>query len=255
MPYLSLNGQRIFYTYKRGAATLPALILIHGAGGSHLSWPAELRRLPDYPLYALDLPGHGRSDPPGCDAIAAYSDQVAQFITRLNLENGVVVGHSMGGAIAQTVALRHPTLVAGLVLIGTGARLPVSDRILEQTLTDLEAAVAFISRHAWAPGAPTPLIEAHRQLMTTIGPTVLHGDFVACDRFNVMTELPQIHVPTLVIAGSLDEMTPITFSQFLADHIPTAELVTIEGGGHMMLLEQPGPVTAAIAVFLRSHFN
>lgn len=254
MPILTLNHQRIFYVHKRGRPGKPTLLLVHGAGGSHLGWPAELRRLADYAVYALDLPGHGRSDKPGRASITAYADDVAAFIDALALEQVVIAGHSMGGAVAQMLVLRHPGKAAGLVLIGTGARLPVSEAILGQALTDFDAAVSFITQYAWARDTPAPLVEEGRKLMAQTEPQVLHDDFRACNEFNVMNRLPQIRVPTLVIAGEVDMMTPHKLGQFLADHIPNAELVTIEGGGHMMMLEQPGPVAAAIAVFLRTRF-
>lgn len=254
MPYLTLNSRRLFYTHKRGDPARPPLLLLHGAGGDHLVWPAGLRRLPDYAVYTLDLPGHGRSERPGRGTIAAYADDVSAVLAALELANAVLIGHSMGGAIAQMMALRHPDQTAALVLVGTGARLPVSDAILGQALTDFEAAADFISKYQWARGTPPTLVADGRQKLEQTGPQVLHDDFVACNNFNTMTQLPQIRVPVLVIAGEHDKMTPPAFSQFLADHIPQAELVTVAGAGHMMMLEQPEPVTAAVAVFLRTHF-
>ncbi|MCP4423518.1 MAG: alpha/beta hydrolase [Chloroflexi bacterium] len=254
MPYLTVNEQRIFYAHKRGTADLPGVILVHGAGGNHLGWPAEMRRMPDYAVYAVDLPGHGRSDPPGRNNVTAYADDIAAFIDKLELENAVIIGHSMGGAIAQMTALHHPDKIAGLILIGTGARLPVSNVILEQALTNFETTVDFVAKYAWARGTPEPLIEEGRKFMRETGAQTTHGDYVACNSFNVMEQLPQISAPALVIAGSIDMMTPPKFGRFMADHIPNAELVTINGGGHMMMLEQPEAVATAVANFLQSRF-
>ena len=72
------------------------LLLIHGAGGSHLSWPAVLRRLPQTAVYTLDLAGHGRSDPPSYTSIEAYAQDVADFIEALGMKQAVILGHSMG---------------------------------------------------------------------------------------------------------------------------------------------------------------
>ncbi|MCA9959366.1 MAG: alpha/beta fold hydrolase, partial [Anaerolineales bacterium] len=63
----------MFYTQQRGPEDKPALLLVHGAGGTHLDWPAELRRLPNTAVYTLDLPGHGRSALPGYDTVTAYA--------------------------------------------------------------------------------------------------------------------------------------------------------------------------------------
>ncbi len=87
----------------------PALVLIHGAGGTHLHWPAELRMLDSTAVYALDLPAHGKSAPPGRTSIEEYADDIAAFVEALGLEHVVLVGHSMGGAIAQTIGLRKPS--------------------------------------------------------------------------------------------------------------------------------------------------
>ncbi len=255
MPTIEINQKRLFYTWKPGRADGPTLLLIHGAGGSRLTWPLELRRFAEAAVVTLDLPGHGRSHPPARAHIADYADDVTAVIDALNLEKVVVVGHSMGGAIAQMLALRHRDKVAGLVLIGAGARLPVSDAILSQALTNLPTAVEFITRYAWAKNTPSALVEDGRQIMLNSDPAVLHGDFVACSRFNVMERLPQIQIPALIIAGADDKMTPPKFGRYLAEHIPHAELLLLDGAGHMMMLEQPGPVTAAISVFLRRRFN
>lgn len=254
MPYLSLPEQRLFYTHKSGSQGLPSLVLVHGAGNNHQVWPVALRYLPAYAVYALDLPGHGRSAPPGRHTVTAYADDVAAFIQALALPTAVIVGHSLGGAIAQVLALHHRQLVAGLVLIGTGARLPVSDTILSGALTDFTATVDFITKYGWARGTPAALVTEDHQRLAQTDPQVLHDDFVACHAFNVMDRLPLIRVPTLILAGEVDKMTPPEFSHFLATHIPQAELVTIPGAGHNMMGEQPAQVSAAISVFLRTAF-
>jgi pimeloyl-ACP methyl ester carboxylesterase len=252
MPYISAQGHQLFYaqtkTRKPGA---PTLVLIHGAGGSHLHWPAELRRLPGATVYALDLPGHGRSEGPSCDTIEAYVSTLMGFLDATGTRRAVLMGHSMGGAIAQMTALLHPERVVGLVLVGTGARLRVAPAILEGVLGDFETAIDLITRFAWAPDAPAELTRLGHATLAATPPQVLHGDFVACDTFDVMERLGEIGAPTLVIAGTADHLTPQKHGAYLARHIPDARLVTIEGGGHMMALEQPGAVAAAVAQFIQ----
>jgi pimeloyl-ACP methyl ester carboxylesterase len=85
MPYVEMNGERLFYTVSRGAKDSPALILVHGAGGSRLHWPGELRRLPGATVYTLDLPGHGRSEGQGRDTIAGYAEAVVEFLDTLGV--------------------------------------------------------------------------------------------------------------------------------------------------------------------------
>jgi pimeloyl-ACP methyl ester carboxylesterase len=251
MPYAELDTGKLFYAQSRGRDPgAPTLVLIHGAGGSHLHWPAELRRLPGATVYALDLPGHGRSDGPGCDSIVAYVAALIGFLDATGTERAVLVGHSMGGAISQMTALTHPGRVAGLVLVGTGARLRVAPAILEGILDDFDAAIDLVTRFAWAKDAPQELTRRGRQMMAQTPPEVMHGDFAACDAFDVLQRLGEIDAPTLVITGTADLLTPHKYGAFLAEHIPNARLVTVEGGGHMMALEQPGPVAGAVAEFI-----
>ncbi|MBP6788450.1 MAG: alpha/beta fold hydrolase, partial [Candidatus Promineofilum sp.] len=96
MPYINVTDRRLFYTDQQPDAAGPALLLLHGAGGSHLVWPGALRRLAGTRVLALDLPGHGRSAPPGRRAIAHYTAAVADFIAAVGLPEVVIAGHSMG---------------------------------------------------------------------------------------------------------------------------------------------------------------
>jgi len=109
----------------------PPLVLIHGSGGSRLHWPPQLRRLPNYRVFGLDLPGHGDSPGEGETTIIGYVEQVVDWLDEQGIERAVLAGHSMGGAIAMTAALEKPDRVAGLILVGTGGRLRVNGEILQ----------------------------------------------------------------------------------------------------------------------------
>jgi pimeloyl-ACP methyl ester carboxylesterase len=201
-------------------------------------------------VYTLDLPGHGRSEGSGCDHIERYAEAVVTLMDCVGIEKGVIVGHSMGGAIAQTMALAHADRVAGLVLVATGARLRVSPAILEGIRSDLEATAVLITHYAWSTEAPPRLAELGKKTLLQTGPDVLLADFGACDRFDVMERLGQIRVPTLIVAGSADQLTPLKYAHFLAEHIPDARLRTIENAGHMVMLERPEIVELAIQRFI-----
>ena len=113
------------------------LILIHGAGGDHLSWPTQLRRLSGYRVYTPDLPGHGKSKGHGLQRISAYGEVVLEWMRKLELPKVVLGGHSMGGAIALWMAINHPELIHGMVLMSTGARLPVNLSLIEELATQV----------------------------------------------------------------------------------------------------------------------
>ncbi len=249
MSFATIASQKIFYV-DAGSTGTP-LIFVHGAAGSHLVWGFQRRALSEITrVIALDLPGHGRSAPPGRNTIEGYRDVVLGLLDALNIERAIIVGHSMGGAIAQTLALAHPERVAGLGLIGTGARLRVLPAILEGILNDFDTIAEQVVNYSYA----TPLDASMRERALTefraCPASVTHGDFSACNAFDLMTRLGEIRAPTLVVCGKEDQMTPVKYAEFLAAHIPKAQLVVIEGAGHSVMLEQPFAVNRALSEFV-----
>ena len=242
-----------YHVYEGGHnGKIPPIILLHGAGGNHLVWPSEIRRLSGYQVYALDLPGHGRSGGRGQQSILAYSRALLKWLQDMDINQGIIVGHSMGGAIALGLALDFPEHVHSLVLIGAGARLRVAPQFIESTAssTTFYNAVELISAKSFAAQTSPRLIELAANRMAETRPTVLHADFLACDAFDVTERVAQIVQPTLVVCGSEDQMTPLRSSQFLAGAIPAARLEIIPATGHMVMLENPQEVAGLLLNFL-----
>lgn len=253
MPYVTVVGERAFYAlYQGDVRGKRNLVLVHGAGGSHLDWPAPLRRLREANVYALDLPGHGRSAGTGHSSIAPYRDFIFAFLDALGLGKAILVGHSMGGAISLDFALHYPDRLAGLILVGSGARLRVAPAILTGILSDFEATVDLVCDYAFGPSATEQLKRLGRQRRLKTPPQVLHGDYAACDAFDVMERLGEIRCPTLVIGGTADRLTPPKYSIYLRDHIPGAELVLVDAAGHMVMLQKSEVMTRAISKFIAS---
>ncbi len=242
----------IFY-FSHGAenTSRPPLIFIHGAGGTHLHWPPQVRRLTGQRIFALDLPGHGKSGGVGSQSIADYVHAVINFLDAIHSNSAVFIGHSMGSAIALTLALEFPKRVLGLGLVGSGARLRVAPQILENTASDamFPLAIKLINDAEFSPSVNPRLKELAAERMAEIRPSVLHGDFLACNEFDVMHRLDEITVPTLILCGAEDLLTPIKYSEYLREHIADAHLVTFPGAGHMVMLEQPKEVADALAEF------
>lgn len=230
----------------------PPLILIHGAGGSFLSWHPSLRRLEGETVYTLSLPGHGGSKRAGRQSIAEYAEDLFQLVETNQIPKPVLMGHSMGGAIALTFALEHPEALSGLALLGAGAKLRVAPAILEKAGNPetFAEAVQLINERCFSPGASADLLRLSIENMSKAAPHTLLGDFLACNSFDVMERLPAVQVPTLILCGSLDAMTPPRYSQLLADQIPHAQLHLVDGAGHMLQLEQPEAVAKRLKEFL-----
>ncbi len=235
-----------------GPGAGPPLVLVHGAGGTHRHWPEAIRALPGRRVIALDLPGHGGSPGPAPASVAAYAGSVLGLLDALRLTSVAVAGHSMGGAVALTLALETPARVAGVCLVGTGARLRVSPAVLQATADPAALAGAADSVAAWSFGSASgeALRREFVEGLLANAPGVVHGDFAACDAFDVMGRLGEIRVPALVVCGDQDRLTPPKYSQFLRDRIAGARLEAVPGAGHMVMLEAPEAVARLVEGFL-----
>ncbi len=246
---LSIAAGVAFFDHAPEGARGPPLVLVHGAGGTHRAWPESLRTLAGRRVIAVDLPGHGQAPPPGERSIGAYAGAMLGLLDALGIPVAVVGGHSMGGAIALTLALGAPERVAGLVLVGTGARLRVHPAMLALTADPARAeeAARAMAMASLRPGAAEEEREALAREVAAQAPGVLHGDLSACDAHDVLARLGEIRAPALVVVGREDVLTPPKYAAFLRERLPGTGLLEVPGAGHMVALEAAGPVTAAVA--------
>lgn len=256
MPFIETPRGTIWYADHRNPTLhRPVSVVIHGAGGTHLDWPAEIRRMPELNAVVLDLPGHGRTGGTGRNSIGAYASDVLAFMDALKLEKAVLAGHSMGGAIAQTLAVQQPGRVLGLILIGTSAKLGVHPDLLGGMLTEFTRTVSVLVSMYYGKQVNDSLLRRSKQRLGEFNPAILHNDYIACNSFDLRDQVRQIKVPVLIIGGSDDKMTPYKASSYLHEQIAGSRLVQIDGGGHMMMLEQPELAADAIQVWLsENHF-
>ncbi len=248
----SADGLYYFSHEADDPESLP-ILLIHGAGGSHLYWPPDIRRLNGFRVVALDLPGHGKSGGIGRQNIRDYVDAVQSFMDAIDMPAAVIVGHSMGSAIALQLALDAPDRVLALAMVAGGSRLRVAPSILENAANPatFPLAVKTINDLAFSAGADPHLRElASQRMEKETRPTVLHGDFLACNDFDVSERLDEVKKPTLLLCGTADKMTPLKYSHALHEEIKGSELVEIEGAGHMLMIEKSHEVAQALEDFI-----
>jgi len=228
------------------------VILIHGAGGSYLFWPPEIRHMPGAGILAIDLPGHGESAGEGMESIEAYAHALLEFMDLLEIDRAVLGGHSMGSAIAQRMSLDYPDRVRALILIGAGAKMRVHPQLIEYCSSEetYPEAVSQVMEWAFSQHADQKLVALAGERMKEISPSILLADFKACNNFDVRDQVGEIKQPTLIICGEDDQMTPIRFSQYLAENIHRSRMEVIPGAGHMVMLERPEEVAQLVDEFL-----
>ncbi len=233
----------------------PVLVFVHGAGGQRADWPQSWRNaggdFRQIATYTLDLPGHDVDGGTGHDTVEAYTDAVGAFLDAMGFTRAVIVGHSMGAAIVLLLGIRHHPRVAGLVTIGGGAEFPVTDAVLNGFKTNFEATVDVMVRFSWPRHARESYKRQQRWHMRVAGPTVVHDDFLACQRFNANDRLADIAVPVLIIAAKDDRMVPLKKSIAIHEGIAESRMVTVANSGHFPQTEQRRKCVGAIEGFLR----
>ena len=229
-----------------------AILFIHGSGCSSAIWHWQKEYLQtSMEVVLIDLPGHGRSPGDGCGSVEEYGDAAYGAMMGSGSTGYYVAGHSLGGAIAMFLALSHPDAVKGIILIGTGARLRVLPRILEGILKEKERTLQDINALSFSKSAPAATREEALKEMAASRPEVIHKDFTACDRFDIMDSVGSIRVPALILCGEDDTLTPVRYSLFLKEKIAGSELTFIKGAGHMVMIEKPDEVNKAIEAFIK----
>ena len=240
----------------------PAIVFIHAFPLNRRMWSPQVARLRGHArLIALDLPGFGRTPPVAAASLADFADAVAGLLDRLESTRAVVVGCSMGGYVAQALAVRYPARVAALGLANTRARgdspevragraelvalvraqgmAPVADRQLPKLLSRRglsDPAHVALVREMIGEGTPQGLITAAAAMAA---------------RPDLMPALPSIPCPAAVIAGTEDAIIPVAEAEEMAARLPRGRCVRLEGAGHLANLELPDEFTAAIDSLLR----
>ena len=268
MATVKVNGIEVYYEVHGPEGPAEPVLLIMGLGANTTGWDHQIPEFSrEYLVIALDNRGAGRTEKPKEPyTIPQMADDAVGLLDALGIGRAHVYGMSMGGMVAQEGALRHAQRVRSLVLGGTMAGGPnavmAGPQILQQWASTatlpLERAVEAGLRVLYSPG----FIEANgewlvrRNLETAhLMPPVdaLQRQFMAVVQFNTYERLHQIAAPTLIVTGTEDQVVPAENSRILAERIPGARLVELEGAGHGFLVEKAAEANAAVLGFLRQN--
>ena len=224
------------------------LIFIHGSGSVGESFHFQTTYFKN--SIAPDLPGHPQGSP--CSTIDDYTRWLHDYIKENDFHDVVLAGHSLGGGICLNYALSYPGELKALVLIGSGLKLRVHPMFLDAFKNAIKAPEIFkeMTDPIFTLVDP-PLAERLKKRVTEIGPEVMLNDMQACDEFSIMGREEALTLPTLAVCGSDDMMTPPKYSHFMADRLPNAQAVIINGGTHFVFAEKPNEVNQVIEKFLK----
>ncbi|MBT8199331.1 MAG: alpha/beta hydrolase [Acidimicrobiia bacterium] len=238
---------------------LPGIVFLHGSGFDRTVWQMQARYFSHhgFAVLVVDLPGHGRSPGPAAGSIEECSGIIEGAIVTSGLRKATIVGHSMGSLIALELGASES--VERLILTGAALELPVHPELLAAAQAGDQKAFDLIT--AWGygkpshlgghPGAGVWMTGGGLRLLERSPAGVLGQDLSACNAYaGGERAAGAVGVPTLVIAGSMDRMTPLAASKALVDMIPDSRLDIIEGAGHMMMLEAPNETLASMRRFL-----
>ncbi len=246
------NGGRTF------DPSLPVVVLLHGAGFDSSTWALHTRWFAHhgYAVLAPDLPGHGRSGGEALKSIGDLADWTAALITASGAKSARLIGHSMGSLIALETAARHPDKVTRLDLLGTAATMTVGPDLLKDAEANAHSAIDMVSiwglgMRAELGGSLAPGLWMHtgaQRVLEATKPGVLHADLNACNAYQTaLVAAAQIKVPVTLILGERDMMTPAKSGKALAAAISDARTVILPATGHMMMVERPDEVLAALS--------
>jgi pimeloyl-ACP methyl ester carboxylesterase len=199
------------------------------------------------------LSGHGESDdidtPAGPETLRAYADDVCAVARETGAD--VLVGNSLGGAVVQHVLLEREVGPEAAVLAGSGAKLAVAESLRDALAEDFEAAIeALHSDDRLFQDARPRLVEQSEETMRAVGRAVTERDFLTCHPFDVRERVGDIDVPVLAVVGDHDQLTPVSYHEYLAERISGGRLAVVEDAAHLAMVERPAAFADAIGTFL-----
>mgnify|MGYP000200472239 CR=1 FL=1 len=228
---------------------------VHGSGATHRVWAGQYGAGgPTGAAVALDLSGHGESDDvetgPGTPTLDAYARDVVAVARETDAT--VLAGSSLGGAVALWVTLETDFDPEGLVLAGTGARLPVAADLREWLRDDFDRAVEFLhGPDRLFHDADERVVERSKAQLRATGRAVTERDFLTCHRFDVRDRLDAVGAPAIAVVGEYDGLTPPSYHESLAAELRDCEYAEVPDAAHLAMAERPRAFGDAVAAFVR----
>lgn len=248
MPYLDIGENRIHYisieSINKSMGEGENVFFLHGLGGNIYNWAYQTKYFSETNnVVSLELPGHGRSAGKGGSTIEYYTELIRQFFDVMELDNLVIVGHSMGGVVSLDFSFKFPERVKALVLVATSAKFDIPTQKLMELKNDMESIFGSLEK------AKDKMKDIDERLVTN-DMMVLLGDVMAIKKYDGVSHLSELKMPSLVVAGADDILAPVSYSEQLHANIKNSEFRVIENAGHMVMVEAHQEFNAVLEEFL-----
>ena len=235
-----IEYKKISYRLDFDESRKSNLFLIHGAScDSSVFLELSDNLLEKFNVMSVDLNGHGDSEGEGFRGVVDHAFICAELLEKKNLGKWNIMGHSLGGAIAMTLALYKPDFIESLILVATGARLRIPESFLSEIKkgNNYKLNKEFLRNSIFDSSDDnilTPLLE----IMQSINPKVVYKDWLAADSFDLSRRLESIKSRCLLICGENDPLTPPKYHEYLSSEIPGSTLSVFPNCGHWPFIEQ-----------------
>ncbi len=235
-----IEYKKISYRLDFDKSRKKNLFLIHGAScDSSVFLELSDNLLEKFNIMSIDLNGHGDSEGEGFRGVVDHAFICAQLLEKKNLGKWNIMGHSLGGAIAMTLALYKPDFIESLILVATGARLRIPESFLSEIKkgNNYELNKEFL-RNSIFDSSDDNILTSLLEIMQSINPKVVYKDWLAADSFDLSRRLQSIKSRCLLICGENDPLTPPKYHEYLSSEIPGSTLSVFPNCGHWPFIEQ-----------------
>lgn len=234
---------------------VPVLLFVHGAASKGEHWIKAAEKLMDkYCVIVLNRPGYGKSSGDPCCSIEESADLIIEWIDKIGINRPIFfIGHSLGGAIGLTCTLKYSNYISGLILVATFARF----RLNKSFINELNNGIYSLDmiKTGFSNSAPKEIVDQFTNDVVNTDISVIRADFFTTDGWDFRDKVPDIKVPTLILAPKEDKVVTFRQAEYLNKNIENSRLKYILNSGHNVLVEQPEETANEISVFINKIYK
>ena len=257
MPFLQYKGLKLHYidvnNHSDTSNGIP-LLFIHGAGSAHICWALQLKEFSkNHRVIAPDLSGHGESERADGEASIdeGYAHEIDALVRHLDLDDFIMIGHSMGGGVAMSYMLHgYDVNPKALVLVDTSPDLELSKLALGLVRETLDDRIFMLKCGHYEEYTDTCKIKKYEDEVRVHHPEIMQRDLAACDKFDIRERVSEIDIPTFVIVGEHDDIIPPQVALELREKLPHAGIAVIQDAYHSPMIEQPDEFNRLLQKFI-----